>query len=714
MDIAVSIVTVLTASTIALAAWRRLKGREAATLILFAFALLLWAAAYFLFSSSGLPGGYPWLSVIYLSSALAPTALLAFILEYTNHKRWLIRQNILLLAAAPVLTQIIFWTDRWHGLFFAGSRVDASGMTFFAGPWYWVNSTYGDALVIFAIILLTQTFPHKPKQYLLQSATLTAGAFLPVLVKIIGLTGFSLIPNIDLTPVGFTLTGLFILFSIFRFRILDVVPIARDVVIENMNEGWMVLDSSNRIVDVNPAAEALIGLTRDQIFGRPAEHVLKNWPNLSHGQMLREQEIKGSVNLRGEWRYLNVRISPLVDSFEQQIGNVILWRDITDRRKSDDARQRARDEMFVLLHAISGAASRSVNSNDFLAESIYQIVYSFHSQASVIFLVDETGSRSGKTRHYLAAHHGITLDNTNKFTSLPGAAGIMEQVFKDREPCLVSEASTEPFAGELLAALGYRSLLLTPLAFEEKVLGIIGLARKDGAAYSPDEISRLTVVAEEVASLLYSDRQRQMAIAMEERQRLVRDLHDSVTQKLYGLVALTEAAQASLETGTALQSPEVLTRIGDNARQALKEMRLFLFEMKPVDLEREGLVAILHQRLAAVEGRADIKARLVADDKITLSLDKQVALYYIAQEALNNVLKHANAKSVKVLLGKKRGKVTLEVQDDGQGFATEAMGRGGMGVRNMKERAAKINGKLKITSSPGKGTKIVVAVGQDK
>ena len=104
-----------------------------------------------------------------------------------------------------------------------------------------------------------------------------------------------------------------------------------------------------------------------------------------------------------------------------------------------------------------------------------------------------------------------------------------------------------------------------------------------------------------LASFIRSDRQRQLAIALEERQRLVHDLHDSISQKLYGLVALTEAAQASLETGSTVQAAE-LSALARDARQALKEMRLFLFQMKPVDLENAGLVAALHERLAVVEG----------------------------------------------------------------------------------------------------------------
>jgi signal transduction histidine kinase len=159
-----------------------------------------------------------------------------------------------------------------------------------------------------------------------------------------------------------------------------------------------------------------------------------------------------------------------------------------------------------------------------------------------------------------------------------------------------------------------------------------------------------------------------MTIALAERQKLVRDLHDSVTQKLYGLLALTRAAQAGLEAGTPTMPAEVLSQISENTRQALKEMRLFLYGLQPVDLEHEGLVSVLHERLAAVEGRADVKTRIITDGEVCLPLPKEVALYYVAQEALNNILRHANAKSVTVQLKQTRASILLVIEDDGCGF----------------------------------------------
>jgi signal transduction histidine kinase len=137
-------------------------------------------------------------------------------------------------------------------------------------------------------------------------------------------------------------------------------------------------------------------------------------------------------------------------------------------------------------------------------------------------------------------------------------------------------------------------------------------------------------------------------------------------------------------------------------------MRLFLYQMQPIDLEKDGLISALHHRLAAVEGRADMKARLLADENISLSTDKEIALYFIAQEALNNILRHARAKNVLVTLKQGRKNVILEIQDDGRGFDPKKVDRTGLGLANMSERAAKM-GKLKIVSNPT-GNQIVVTV----
>jgi signal transduction histidine kinase len=136
-----------------------------------------------------------------------------------------------------------------------------------------------------------------------------------------------------------------------------------------------------------------------------------------------------------------------------------------------------------------------------------------------------------------------------------------------------------------------------------------------------------------------------------------------------------------------------------------------VYELRPLDLQREGLIGALHQRLSAVEGRVNIKARLVAEELVELPAPVEEELYRIAQEALNNALKHAAAASVTVYLRREGEQVVLEVVDDGTGFNPNAVSDGGgMGLVNMRERAEKLDGSLTILSTPGAGTRVKVSI----
>jgi PAS domain S-box-containing protein len=701
-------------TTIASISLKRRTVPGAVSLIVFAFAQIIWVIPSALFWTGVLQGGLLLRSVTYLAVAIVPTALYTFALEYT-HPKWVFNwRSVAILAVEPVMSQFLIWTYPAHEPF-VENDVEIAGTILTAGTWSSINEIYADILLFAAFVLLLQTFTGKPLLHRLRSGVILGGTLFPILINILGFANLGPIRGLDLTMIAFIVTGLVYAYGLIHHRWLGIPPIARDLVVERMSEGWVVLNAQDCIVDLNSAAEEVIGLPRDRVFGQSAENILSDWPNvMKRIGDARELDIKGSVNMRDGRRYLNLRISPLTEGNGHHFGRLIIWRDITERRKAEEARQRARDEMFSLLHAISGAASRAQSMDDFLSASIYQLIYSFQSQSSVIFLLDESSDESEGRRLLLAAHQGLPAQSVDGMSSIPEESDMFAWVMEHREPLLIPDISADPRIPIAMQQIGQGSFLLVPMATEGQMVGMIGLVRKGGLVYATDEIARLTAVAEEVATFIHSDRRRQLATALAERQRLVRDLHDSVTQKLYGLVTLTEAAQAGLEAGSADMPAQVLSRIGENARQALKEMRLFLHELQPVDLEREGLVAILHQRLAAVEGRSDVKARLLADENISLPLDKEVALYFIAQEALNNVLRHARAKSVTVRLKQKKENVILEVVDDGCGFDSQKGSLGGMGLRNMKERAIQMGGKLKLASVLGKGTKLSVTVRRDR
>jgi signal transduction histidine kinase len=196
---------------------------------------------------------------------------------------------------------------------------------------------------------------------------------------------------------------------------------------------------------------------------------------------------------------------------------------------------------------------------------------------------------------------------------------------------------------------------------------------------------------------------------LEERQRLARELHDSVTQALYGVTLHAQAARRLLTVGEVASAIDSLRVLQGMAQEALDEMRLLIFELRPPILEQVGLVAAVQARLNAVEGRANLQTRLIADGDDDLPPSVEQALYRIAQEALNNVLKHARAQHVTVSIIQQRPTVILEIRDDGVGFDPSTVrAQGGLGLRGIAERVAQLNGTYKLQSVVGAGTQLGV------
>ena len=204
-------------------------------------------------------------------------------------------------------------------------------------------------------------------------------------------------------------------------------------------------------------------------------------------------------------------------------------------------------------------------------------------------------------------------------------------------------------------------------------------------------------------------RARQVAV-LEERQRLSRELHDSVTQALYGIALYAEAGGRALADGDLGPTATNLREIGETTQEALGEMRLLLFELRPPILQEYGLAAALRARLQAVEARSGLVTEFLSEGDKRLAPDAEQTLYRVAQEALNNVLKHAHAGRVSLRLALADGHATLEVADDGVGFEPSFGGASGFGLRGMRERTERVGGTLRIESAPGAGTRVHLEV----
>ena len=722
LQIAALLIDIAIALSAGLAALRRTRIAGASSLSVLSLSVAIWLACYLLFDDPAARSLRPlWAAAIYLAASIAASAQLTFALSRTNRRRWINRLSFSLLAIMPLITQILYWVKPWHGVLFGSTEIQAANSLFAAGAWGKLSAFYVYSVTGAGIVLLWDAFFRKRTPIFTRFLVILLGSLFPIFAEVLDFAGLDQISRMELLPFGFTLAALAFSTDFLNQTSTSAVFFDRNAVVEGMDDGWMVLDNENKIVDMNSSAERMTALSRDKVYGQPITSVLGDLPNL--GQIFnggQELEVRRSLRSEEGWRYLNIRISSLTDRYRKPFGRLAVWRDMTERKLSEDARQRSRDEMFVLLNAISSAASNTLDLNEFLLESMYHIIYPFRSQVISIFLLEDKKRKSEPQRLALTSHLGLPAKAIDELASVLAASPPFDWVIKNRQPLQIEEAGGDPRVPEPMKSVEIACLLTIPLIAraddEGKVIGCMCLARKEKPAFSQDEIVRLTTISEQIANLIDSERRRKVAILSSERQRLMHDLHDSVSQKLYGLVTLTEAAQAAIEAGSPIDPAEIMPKIGENARQAVKEMRLFLYQMQPIDVEKDGLVSLLHHRLAAVEGRADIKARLLADledEDIALSKDKEVVLYYVAQEALNNVLRHAHAKSISVTLKQGRRNVILEIVDDGCGFEPKNVERGGLGLLSMRERISQINGNLKIISKPDEGTRIVITVRRD-
>ena len=251
---------------------------------------------------------------------------------------------------------------------------------------------------------------------------------------------------------------------------------------------------------------------------------------------------------------------------------------------------------------------------------------------------------------------------------------------------------------------------MVPIEVGGRRLGamLLGTQRPNQRQFTADEGDLALAMANQAGLAIESARlyeQAQQVAALEERQRLARDLHDSATQSLYGVTMFAEAAARLLKSGEIELAIDHLGEVRDTALEALREMRLLIFELRPPILEKEGLVTALQTRLEMVEGRSGLETEFKAERVDDLPSEIEEGLYRIAQEVLNNILKHAQAHQVTVHLCRDQHKVILEITDDGIGFdPTTNREKGGLGLAGMEERVALLGGQLIVNSKPGEGT----------
>jgi signal transduction histidine kinase len=365
-----------------------------------------------------------------------------------------------------------------------------------------------------------------------------------------------------------------------------------------------------------------------------------------------------------------------------------------------------RTKELAALNAIAATVSRSLHLDEVLNGALDKTLHVMEIEAGGIYLLDE---EAGVLT--VAAERGFSPEFVAGIDRLKVGEGFSGRVAQSGQPLLVRNISTDPRLTRMVVRhAGLRSAAIVPLSSKGKVLGTMFAITRGYREFTDQDIQLLTSIGDQIGVAVENARlyeQAQQVAVVEERQRLARELHDSVTQALYGVTLYSEAAAGHLALGHTDRTAEHLQELQDTAQEALAEMRLLVFELRPPILEELGLAAALQARLQAVEGRAGLRTEFKTNVDQRLPPDVEEGLYRIALEALNNALKHAQARNIGVHLRQERPTVTLEIADDGIGFDPAAASEGGgVGLSAMQERAVELGGRLTVRSAPGSGTRI--------
>jgi signal transduction histidine kinase/HAMP domain-containing protein len=444
---------------------------------------------------------------------------------------------------------------------------------------------------------------------------------------------------------------------------------------------------------------------------RPLDRLLAGIRQVDAGDL----DVRVPVTHNDEVGYLTAAFNKMAGSLKRELdGRQSAEAELRQLNLTLEARVAERTRELEALYDVTAASSQAGDPETLLAVLLERSLAALRTPVGFILLFQE---QAGARRLALAARQNLPPDWLPNLSAVsPDEAWISTAVGQD-EPLLIADTQADARAPAFMRSAPPSALILAPLPAEGQVLGILGMARPAEEKFDLDEVALLVSIVNQVGVAVHTETLRQIvqqASVLEERQRLARDLHDSVTQSLYGLVTLTEVGLMRVEAGDLPASAGLYRKIGQSARQAIREMRLFIHQLRPPVLKEEGLAGALDLRLAAVEGRSDVHARLVADEDIRLPLPVETALYHIAQEALNNALKHARAATVTVTLARQAPQgVMLSVVDDGCGF-DPLVTRAGMGLGNMQTRAAEIGARLEISSQPGQGTRISVCLESPK